>query len=196
MINRTDRKTQGRRSISPRNDIRNYKMVIFTVSGSLRSESSNTKILETIKSVAPSGTEIILYHALGELPHFNPDMDKEGAPQIVQELRGMINRSDALIISTPEYAHGIPGSLKNMLDWLVSTNVINEKPVSLIMASASEANYARESLMEVLRTMNAKVLPDLIFNMPGSQTKIDEPSTWQELKVFIENLTLHTRKKS
>lgn len=171
-------------------------MVIFTVSGSLRSESSNTKILETIKSVAPSGTEIILYHALGELPHFNPDMDKEGAPQIVQELRGMINRSDALIISTPEYAHGIPGSLKNMLDWLVSTNVINEKPVSLIMASASEANYARESLMEVLRTMNAKVLPDLIFNMPGSQTKIDEPSTWQELKVFIENLTLHTRKKS
>ena len=171
-------------------------MVIFSISGSLREGSSNTQFLHTVKSVAPAGTEVIIYDKIGQLPHFNPDLDKDKAPELVKELRGMINRSSAIIISTPEYAHGIPGSLKNALDWLVSTDVLSNKPVGIIMASASDASFAKESLVEVVRTMNGKVLPDLITTISGSREKTDNPDTWQSLKTFTENLILHSRFKS
>lgn len=171
-------------------------MVIFSISGSLREGSSNTQFLHTIKSVAPAGTEVIVYDKLGQLPHFNPDLDHDKVPESVKELRGMINRSSAVIISTPEYAHGIPGSLKNALDWLVSTEVLGNKPVGIIMASASEASFAKESLIEVVKTMSGKVLPELITTIAGSREETDNPSTWHTLKTFTENLILHSRIKS
>ncbi|WPU64534.1 NADPH-dependent FMN reductase [Peredibacter starrii] len=168
-------------------------MVIFAISGSLRQGSSNTSILHTLKSVAPAGVEFILYENVASLPHFNPDLDNENLPQEVKELRGMLNRSNAILISTPEYAHGIPGSLKNVLDWLVSTVLLENKPTGIILGSASEGNYARESLIEILKTMNAKVSSDLVMTLPGARTKNDDPNTWQELKSFIEGLVLATQ---
>lgn len=171
-------------------------MTIFTISGSLRQSSSNTQILHTIKSVAPAGTEIILYDNMGGLPHFNPDLDNENVPAEVKELRGMINRSSAIVISTPEYAHGIPGSLKNALDWLVSTVVLENKPVGIIMGSASEGSYAKDSLVEVLKTMNARTNSELILTISGVREKSDNPDTWQKLASFVENLCLSTQLKS
>lgn len=171
-------------------------MVIFSISGSLRENSSNTSILHTIKSVAPAGHEFIIFDKLGNLPHFNPDLDKDNVPDSVKELRGMINRSSAIIISTPEYAHGIPGSLKNALDWLVSTTVLENKPISIIMGSAGDAEFAKQSLVEVLKTMNGKVVPDLIKTISGVQAKANSPETWQQLKDLVENLILNTRMKS
>lgn len=171
-------------------------MVIFAISGSLRQGSSNTSILHTIKSLAPAGVEFIVYDNLAGLPHFNPDLDNENLPQAVKELRGMLARSSAILISTPEYAHGIPGSLKNALDWLVSTVVLENKPSAIILGSSSEGSYARDSLIEILKTMNAIVIPQLVTTISGVRTKSDDPKTWQDLKVLLEELILTSRPKS
>jgi NAD(P)H-dependent FMN reductase len=149
-----------------------------------------------MKSLAPAGNEFIIYDKIGELPHFNPDLDNEKAPPEVRELRGMINRSDAIVISTPEYAHGIPGSLKNALDWLVSTVLLENKPVAVILGSASEGTFARDALLEVLRTMNAKVSSQLVLTVSGVRMKTAEPQLWQELKNLAEELVLVARPQS
>jgi NAD(P)H-dependent FMN reductase len=146
--------------------------------------------------MAPSGTEFIFYDKLGSLPHFNPDLDNENLPTEVKELRGMLNRSSAILISTPEYAHGIPGSLKNALDWLVSTVLLENKPAGIILGSASEGHHARESLIEILKTMNSVVTPQSVMTISGSRAKSEDPQTWQELRTFIEDLVLAARLKS
>lgn len=147
-----------------------------------------------MKSTAPAGTEFIIFDRLAELPHFNPDLDTEDKlPASVKELRGMINRSQAIIVSTPEYAHGMPGSLKNAFDWLVSTTVLEHKPTGILIASASDAPFAKDSVVEVLKTMNAKIIPDLVQTISGSRSKADDPKTWQELKNFVEHLQLSTK---
>src|SRR5262249_15161000 len=73
-------------------------------------------------------------------------------------LRALVDGAHGLLISTPEYAHGIPGTLKNALDWLVSTDVLGKKPIVLLNASASGGGYALAALTETLRTMGADVL--------------------------------------
>src|SRR5690606_3703912 len=78
------------------------------------------------------------------------------------------------IISTPEYAHGIPGVLKNALDWIVSDEDFPGKKVGLIIASTSEGQFARDSLVEVLRTMSAEVDEEAIVSISGIRTKIDK----------------------
>lgn len=171
-------------------------MTIFAISGSLREGSSNTSILHLLKSFAPAGVEFIIYDKLGTLPHFNPDFDNEKLPTEVKELRGMLNRSNIILISTPEYAHGIPGSLKNALDWLVSTTLLDNKPTGIIIGSASEATFAREALVEVLKTMNARVVPELVTTVSGVRMKTDDPKLWQELKEYVEELVLSSQLKS
>jgi Predicted flavoprotein len=98
-------------------------MRILAISGSLRAKSSSTSLVEAARLLAPPGVTVTVYDGLGSLPHFNPDLDAEGSvpPAEVGQLRTQIGEADALIISTPEYAHGVPGSLKNALDWLVSS---------------------------------------------------------------------------
>jgi len=95
---------------------------ILAISGSLRAHSSNTEVLRACVLVAPGDISIRIYDGLGTLPHFNTDFDLEGAmlSEPVENLRTETRRADALLISSPEYAHGVPGALKNALDWLVS----------------------------------------------------------------------------
>ena len=133
-------------------------MRILAISGSLRSLSSSTSIVRAAALLAPAGVHITIYEGLAELPHFNPDLDREGdVPQpAVAELRRLIGESDALLISTPEYAHGIPGTLKNALDWLVSSLEFPGIAVSIINPSAYSF-HANESLTEVVRTMSAQL---------------------------------------
>jgi len=101
-----------------------------------------------------------MYEGLSELPHFNPDLDEEGMtpPEPVGELRRIVVGSDAVVISCPEYAHGVPGALKNLLDWLVSTGELVNKPVALLNASPSGGAHAQASLLETLQTMNWTVV--------------------------------------
>jgi len=149
-------------------------MNVVAISGSLRKHSSNRSLLEAVRRVAPANAEVVIYDGLAQLPHFNPDDDAEGAPppDSVAELRRQLIRADAIVISSPEYAHGVPGTLKNMLDWLVSTGELVGKPVALLNAAPSGGAYAQASLLETLRTMNWKVVPEASRIEPFVQRKI------------------------
>ncbi len=134
-------------------------MKVLAICGSLRAQSSNAALLRAARAFAPPEMEIVFYDGLGDLPHFNPDLDGEGqpAPPAVARLRSLISASDGLVISTPEYAHGVPGVLKNALDWLVSYPDFAGKPVLLVNASAAGGEWAQQSIAETLTTMSARV---------------------------------------
>jgi NAD(P)H-dependent FMN reductase len=133
-------------------------MRVLAIAGSLRATSSNAALLRAASRVAPAGTELTIYDGLGGLPHFTPDLDVEPIPEPVSALRAQIGAVDALAISSPEYAHGMPGSLKNALDWLVSALEPIGKPVLLVSASPGGALHAHAQLLEVLRTMSMQVI--------------------------------------
>ena len=168
---------------------------IIGISGSLRKHSSNGALLRAAGRVAPAGVQLTMYDGLGGLPHFNPDLDEEGAvpPPEVAELRQLLIGADAVLISSPEYAHGVPGSLKNLLDWLVSTGELVGKPVALLNASPVGGAYAQNALLETLRTMNWKVVDEACRIEPFVARKIageltDEAAT-EVLKAALEALT-------
>lgn len=150
-------------------------MHILAISGSLRAGASNTALLEAAALLAPSGVDIILYDALNALPHFNPDLDAtdgSALPEIVADLRTRVGRADGVLISCPEYAHGIPGSLKNALDWLVGSIQFPGKPVALLNASSMSV-HAPAQLIEVLTTMNARIIPQACFTVPLLGRRLD-----------------------
>ena len=148
-------------------------MVRFlAISGSLRSASSNSRLLQAAAAVAPAGVDIIRYERLGSLPHFNPEVEARGLPAEVAELRGLVAQSDAIIISSPEYAHGVPGSLKNALDWLVSGVELPGKPVALFNASPT-STYVRDALVEILTTMSAHVILEATVTLPLGARQLD-----------------------
>jgi len=144
---------------------------LLAISGSLRQASTNTALLAAVAHLAPAGMTIELYEGLAALPHFNPDLEIDPLPPAVTDLRARIGAANGLLISSPEYARGIPGSLKNALDWLVGSHDFPEKPVALF--HASERNIAsRAALQLVLETMSARVIEDATITLPllGAQT--------------------------
>lgn len=136
-------------------------MRLVTLCGSLRARSSNRALLQAYGCLAPAGVVVSHYDRLGTLPHFNPDLDGEGqaAPPEVAALRALLGEADAVAISTPEYAHALPGAFKNSLDWLVSDPAFAGKPV-VILHVARGSTWALDSLREVLRTMSADILDE------------------------------------
>lgn len=106
--------------------------------------------------IVPDQIGMRLARGIGELPHFSPDLEP-AMPEAVTAWRKQISWADALIISSPEYAHGTPGSLKNALDWLVSGHEFIGKPVA-ILGVAGRGLHARASLIEVVTTMDGHVI--------------------------------------
>jgi len=131
---------------------------ILALSGSLRASSSNTAVLEAIAALTPADTSVTLYCGLAGLPAFNPDREDEPIAAVA-DLRQQLTDADGLLISSPEYAHGVPGSLKNALDWVVGSGELIDKPVGVINASPY-STFAQASLIETLKTMNATVVPE------------------------------------
>ncbi len=129
---------------------------ILAISGSLRAASSNTALLQAAQRLAPEGVTISMFDGIGDLPHFNPDLDNEDAPSSVQDFRARLRQADGVLICSPEYAHGVPGALKNALDWIVGSGELMEKPVALLKAS-SHGRHAQASLQETLSVMMAQV---------------------------------------
>ncbi len=119
-------------------------MNVCAISGSLRAHSTNTALLQATIVLAPAPMKIGLCEGLALIPHFNPDLEEKPIDS-VQALRLALGRSQGLIISTPEYAHGIPGVLKNALDWLVGSGETVDLPLALISAS-TRSRHAVESL--------------------------------------------------
>lgn len=146
---------------------------ILTISGSLRAASTNTRLLRAAALLAPPGMALVPYEGLGHLPHFSPDLDGPAPPVPVAELRAAVGAADGLLISSPEYARGVPGSLKNALDWLVGGPEMAGKPVALLNASP-RSTHAQASLVETLRTMAAIVVTEASATVPLLGTKLDE----------------------
>src|SRR5271157_2299737 len=142
-------------------------MRLLAISGSLRRASTNMAALEALARLAPEGVKVLVYRELADLPPFNPDDDVEDRPkpEPVESLRSLVGASDALIIAAPEYAHGIPGVLKNALDWLVASETFAGKPVALVNTSP-RAFHAQASLREILSTMAARVMPEAFAALP------------------------------
>lgn len=139
-------------------------MRILAICGSLRAASSNRAALEAAMALAPSGVEIVFYEALADLPHFNPDFDDDPPPQAAR-LRETVGQCDGLLISSPEYAHGVAGSFKNALDWLVGSLEFPETPVALINTSP-RASLAQAQTRETLKTMSAVIVEDGCIDLP------------------------------
>ena len=150
-------------------------MNLLTLCGSLRERSSNKAMLQAFGRLAEArGIAVCHWEAVAELPHFNPDDDTETVAAAVGRLRGAVNAADCVVISTPEYAHALPGSFKNALDWLVSDPAFAGKPVAILYAERG-STWAVDSLQEVLRTMSARVVEGAVVGLAlGSNETTDE----------------------
>jgi len=148
-------------------------MKILAISGSLRAVSSNTAVLRAAVRLAPDGVEIVLFEGLAGLPFFNPDLDGDTVPDAVAAFRRLVGEADGILISSPEYARGVAGVLKNGLDWLVASSEFPSKPVALINTSP-RATHALAALTLTLETMSAHLVKDACVTLPLLGTASDE----------------------
>lgn len=148
-------------------------MRVLTLCGSLRAHSSNRAILHAFAELARPEFSVDHFEDLAALPHFNPDHDLDDAtvPPAVAAFRREIFAADLLVISTPEYAHGLPGSFKNALDWLVSQPPFEGKPI-VILDAGRGSTHALDSLREILRTMSARLLESACVSLPLGSNRL------------------------
>lgn len=163
-------------------------MNLLAISGSLRAASSNGALLEAARLLVPPGVEFRIYEGLASLPHFNPDLDIDPLPPAVADLREQVRWADGLVISSPEYARGVPGSLKNALDWLVSSDVFPAKPVALFNASARSVAM-QAALRLILETMSARMIDEASITVPllGTQKTGQEIAADADAAATIRN---------
>lgn len=174
---------------------------IVALSGSLRKHSGNTAILNILSSMAKvKAVEFEIYEGLDNLPFFSPEIDNENVQNSVKEFRNFLKNSNGIIICTPEYAFGVPGVLKNALDWLVSSAEFYEKPVATISASPTPmgGDKAHESLRHTMTALGANMIEGGMLIIPFVRVKMDkegnvtDPSLRESLEkllnVMIKNL--------
>jgi NAD(P)H-dependent FMN reductase len=149
-----------------------YKGNILVISGSLRSGSSNHHILRFLGGLAPADINYFIYDRLAHIPPFDPGLDHEHPPEAVAELRSFMKNATGIVICTPEYAFGVPGQLKNMLDWMVSSSSLVDKPVALITAS-SVGSHAHAALLLTLGALSAKITDEATLLIPFIRSKMD-----------------------
>jgi hypothetical protein len=109
---------------------------ILLIGGSLRANSVNAAVLKTVQTLIPTNAKAAIYTGLADLPHFNPDDDRDPLPEPVARLRDQLRTADAVLFSTPEYAGTLPGSFKNLLDWTVGGGSLYRLPVGWVNPSA------------------------------------------------------------
>ena len=150
-------------------------MRIIAISGSLRATSLNTAVLHAAARLAPAGVTIEIFEGIGNLPFFNSDLDGDRLPQEVAEFRTATGAADGLLISSPEYARGVAGVMKNARDWLVGSFEFPNKPVALINTSP-RATHALAALTITLETMSARLVQDASITLPLLGTVNDAAS--------------------
>ena len=177
-------------------------MKLLALSGSLRAASSNTAILRAAAALAPDTVEWFFYTGLADLPHFSPELDghysgrPEEMPDAVRTLREALGSAEGVLFCTPEYAFGIPGSLKNALDWVVSSGELWRKPVAVLSASpsANGGDKAFAALLLTLTALEAEIIADASLTIPFVRTKLaasgalSDPATAQALRNCVTAL--------
>jgi len=175
--------------------MKNDKLInILAISGSLKSTSANTNILKAISNMAPQNVTIKILDGLDELPHFNPESTNE--IQSVVNFRKQITMADAVIFSTPEYAFGVPGVLKNALDWIVFSGELNKKPVVTISASPlySGGDKALASLILTLTALGCNMGTGSSLSIANIKSKMtdagefSDDKTTTDLKLLLNGL--------
>ena len=146
---------------------------ILAIPGSTRQRSTNLSLIIAIAELFRDSLEIEIFRGLAEIPHFNPDLDTEIPPPAVADFRKQLKDSDGILICTPEYAMGVPGSLKNAIDWTVSSMEFSHKPVALITASSS-GQKAHLSLLDTLKVIESDIPGDSQLLVSFVQTKVKE----------------------
>ena len=150
---------------------------VLAVSGSLQARSSNRALLATAHRVAPEGVEVVDAVSVGDIAHFNPDLDREGdTPAAVTDFRAQVAAADGVLIASPEYAHSLPGVLKNALDWLVGSGELYEKRVAVLCASPrpTGCTYGREALERTLKAQGAQVVVSATVGVVAADKGADE----------------------
>ena len=138
-------------------------MRVLGISGSLRRGSFNSALLRTAAEHLPGGVELVEFTRLGDIPPYDADIEAEGTPEVVRDLREAIRSADAVLIATPEYNHSIPGQLKNALDWAsrpAGQSALNGKPAAVIGTSTGMfgAVWAQAETRKVLRALGGRVV--------------------------------------
>lgn len=146
---------------------------ILAISGSTRKASSNLTLIKAIADLTPGLFAIDFFEDLSELPHFNPDNDHEHVTASVTAFRQKLRTADGILICTPEYALGVPGSLKNAIDWTVSSMEFSRKPVALITASLS-GERAHQSLLGTLLIIESLMTEHTQLLIPFIKSKVNE----------------------
>jgi chromate reductase, NAD(P)H dehydrogenase (quinone) len=176
---------------------------VLGISGSLRRDSYNTKLLRAAEELLPSYVEFEIFDGLKAIPAYDEDDDVPPTPKAVAALRAAIDGADAVLFATPEYNSSIPGQLKNAIDWLsrpLSTSPLRNKPVAVVGASSGAfgAVWSQAELRKVLGTTGARVADGEVA-VGHAQTKFDpegrlvEQSLREQLDEVVRTLLSETR---
>ncbi|WP_027834583.1 NADPH-dependent FMN reductase [Maritalea myrionectae] len=170
-------------------------MKFLALSGSGRSISTNTALLRSVADIASPVHQVKLFAEVADLPVFSPDLEAAQLPESVQAFADLIRESDGLIISSPEYVRGIPGGLKNAIDWLVSREEIISKPIALMHASHRGDDMLAQ-LRLVLSTVSHRFAPDLFLRFEFMALSPDDiaqrmarPENQDAVRAFLEEFT-------
>ncbi|PZR40648.1 MAG: hypothetical protein DI538_03705 [Azospira oryzae] len=170
------------------------KKKIFALCGSTRANSANLQLLKAIATLSANEFEIEIYDQLAALPHFNPDRDNETPPELVTTLREKIKACDGVLICTPEYVFSLPGSLKNAIEWTVSTTLFSHKPTAIITASGL-GDQAHASLQLIMKTLEANMTEHTQLHIAGVRNKVNadgeimDKSTLKKINELIKSLS-------
>lgn len=165
---------------------------ILSICGSTRKGSTNELLIDIMADMFAGKLDLIHFEGIASLPHFNPDLDNDAPPAAVIAFRNQLREADGILICTPEYAMGVPGSLKNALDWVVSSMEFSGKPVALITAS-SMGEQAHQSLIRTLLVIESD-LPEssrLLISFVKSKVrdgKIVDEQAKREVEEVMESL--------
>ncbi len=169
-------------------------MNVLALSGSLRAASVNSAFCRAAAKLAPLPLRVTASN-LGALPLFNPDLESH-LPKPVQDFRSLVGRADALLVASPEYAHGVSGVMKNALDWLVGYEGTVCKPVALVNTSP-RAHHAYDALREILRTMSATIIDGASIAIPllgactTEEAMLAAPEVCQSIQSTLAAIAAH-----
>jgi NAD(P)H-dependent FMN reductase len=147
------------------------KKKLAAICGSTKSTSLNLSLIYAIADLTASDFELTVISNIDQIPHFNPQLDNDAPPENVVVFREQLKNADAILICTPEYAMGVPGTLKNAIDWTVSSCEFSHKPTALITAS-SQGFKGHTSLLETLKVIEANITDQTQLIISYVKTKV------------------------
>jgi len=176
-----------------------FSKKILAICGSTRRTSANFSLINAITKLFPGNLQIKLFEGLSDIPHFNPDLDNDHPPENVSLFRRELMAADGILICTPEYAMGVPGTLKNAIDWTVSSMEFSHKPVALITASTA-GHKGHQSLMETLRIIESDIPDSSQLLISHIKTKLNgeeiiDLNTLEQVLRLIHSLIISIEKK-